>query len=514
MTYDGDGAHGQPVTRRQMLKGLGASGAAVTTAGCNTSGSEENETPTSSSGVEELLEEDEDLRNIQEDLEDDDFEDFVDHTTNNDGEYTKQGKKTVEYVSDIRDEVGDEPAQATAESIAEEDNLTGEHNQLIDFWLSTEDDQFRKTVFNQGVSDTNSDGLYDGEAEYFKDKFETDAEEVNSEEVAQDEGFVKLVESLRAISEDADKEGFTLNDLEYLETVVPYFEHKDNPFLEYAQAEALGLLGNAVESQGSAPSINDETLYQVQRTPEEDVPVTEESLLIRGIKQKHSAMDPDKMCSGEDGIKDGYKLYMEDFLGYPVTLGEPDVLVEWATTENINTGLREDTKDIIKEAHPANIHFYELDVSIPGFDETRDGSSQMRGKRDDFTERGNKGYRTLFLAGDNISDEDGKDVSGLGSGQVIVCQVLEQEEDGEDRLDSGYTASIVGHELGHSSGRSGHAGATKIMTYDHWEATEYDDGSIRMMRGADFLGDEQNYEGIRQEIYDGDKLEDWSWETF
>ena len=494
MTYDGDGDHGQPVTRRQMLKGLGASGAAVATTGCNgVIGGEDDETSAPEESTPEFLDESiaRTYNSLEENIGQQYAEDFNQAIKGEDG-YVPDASILSDYLSEIDEAeyLGVQHRDGVAASVGQEGALNEEDLSTVQRWLDSPT-ELQKEVFSHGLtphqngyqteSETEGFALNDTDDYGIRDSLETflgiDDEIKKGIEQTQQPGVKELIQDLTH-----KKEGYTQEDLTYLEKAVKYAENHDLPWSKWNQATDHELLH---QTSDQVQHIDSDILEQIE-TPAR-------SELINAKHQELGTAGAEKFYSkAEDDIPDHFKYLINEFVedgpleDVKLDYQNPNVMIEVGTSSGIPQLTEEEEELLVnlgKNDPPGdqevNFHFIRTVEQGPEYDQF----SNLRAEADEVRETAGLGTHYIYL--DHPPIRSGGKLLPTGVAKTGIAYAS-----GAKEIIGKVRASILGHELGHTMGLE-----------------EGDSGGVDRERPPEEYPSMMNYELVTEAVDFSD--EDW-----
>ena len=281
-----------------------------------------------------------------------------------------------------------------------------------------------------------------------------------------------------AFAEPLASGGYTETDLAYLERIDELSEYREHDYEVWAQAEELGLLGEAVESG----TVTEDQLRGVRNN--------DSDRLLDGMEVEFGT-DPQVADTSGDGYADHLAWGPLRDLGLPVTPGEVDVYVEVDTVAGqsapdaeqrgtVQSTFRSEPPDGIG---PINVHFRQCAddrSSVSGTDDLRERVSEYR----DVT---GLGFHYM-LVNDGSLEFEGQRAAGLTSISTGGHSWIVVDGSISERATPDHESSTIAHELGHSLGVVGEdfAGVdsreytsdeyTSVMNYNHWTPVTFSTG--------------------------------------
>ena len=440
-----------------MLKGLGASGAAVATTGCNgVIGGEDDETSAPEESTPEFLDESiaRTYNSLEENIGQQYAEDFNQAIKGENG-YVPNASTLSDYLSEIDEAeyLDVQHRDGVAASVGQEGALNEEDLSTIQRWLDSPT-ELQKEVFSHGLtphqngyqleSETEGFALNDTDDYSIRDSLETfldiDDEIKKGIAEAEEPGIEELIDDLTH-----EAEGYTQEDLTYLNNAVEYAENYELPWSRWNQATDHGLLH---ETTGQTQHIDSDLIQQV-KSPRgsELIKAKQQELGTTGGKEYYS--------KAEDGIPDHFKYLINQFVKEgplkDVTLDfqNPNVMIEVGTSSGIPQLTDKEEKlliDLGKNDPPGdqevNFHFIRTVEQGPEYDKF----SNLIAESDEVRETAGLGTHYIYLDHPPIRKTSGE-IVGTGLAMTGKAYVSGAEETtGEVR------ASNIGHELGHTMG--------------------------------------------------------------
>ena len=456
MTYGGDGAHRRAITRRKALRNLGVGGAAFLTAGCNgVMGGDGGDTSAPEESTPEFLDESiaRTYNSLEENIGQQYAEDFDQAIKGEDG-YVPNASTLSDYLSEIDEAeyLDVQHRDGVAASIGREGTLNEEDLSTVHRWLDSPT-ELQKEVFSHGLtphqngyqmeSGTEGFALNDTDDYGVRDSLEAflgiDSKVKEGIEETQQPGVKELIQDLTH-----EEEGYTQEDLTYLEKAVKYAENQDLPWSKWNQATDHELLH---QTSDQVQHIDSDILEQIE-TPAG-------SELINAKHQELGTAGAEKFYSkAKDEISDHFKYLINEFiedgpLG-DVTLDyqNPNVMIEVGTSSGIPQLTEEEEEllvDLGKNDPPGdqevNFHFIRTVEQGPEYDKF----SNLKAEADEVREAAGLGTHYIYLDHPPIRLGNGRNAgSAATTGKAFVSGV--EKIIGEQR------ASVLGHELGHSMG--------------------------------------------------------------
>lgn len=346
-----------------------------------------------------------------------------------DGELTPNGEVLLDRLVMI-DELGPEPRDAVAGSIAEAGMVDDETLDVLDRILASPE-PFQRDVLEHGLADTSGDGLLDGEAVAFDLDPESD--------------YSDRAELAEPLAED----GYTEHDIEYLTLVFDWRDH--DWYSVWVQADELGLLhdtvANGTVTEADVWSVDDES----------------GNGLINAMEVEFGS-DPSKVDSSGDGFSDKVQWGPMQDLGLDVNPTEPDIYIELYSTTDVDTPDKRQLAEVQStfeeeppdDIGPINIHFVECSTDVDPVSTDSDVGSHNRAWYA-------YGFHYMVITDGSITVEGGpneevEEAPGVyvGSGKMAADGTRSSDE----------LSRTMAHEIGHSLGIS-------PGDFDGVDSTEY-----------------------------------------
>ena len=456
MTYGGDGAHRRAITRTKALRNLGVGGAAFLTAGCNgVMGGDGGDTSAPEESTPEFLDESiaRTYNSLEENIGQQYAEDFDQAIKGEDG-YVPNASTLSDYLSEIDEAeyLDVQHRDGVAASIGREGTLNEEGLSTVHRWLDSPT-ELQKEVFSHGLTPHQNGYQIESETEGFALNDTDDYGVRNSLETflgidskikegigeTQQPGVKELIQDLTH-----EEEGYTREDLTYLEKAVEYAENHDLPWSKWNQAADYELLH---QTAGQVQHIDSDILEQIE-TPAR-------SELINAKHQELGTAGAEKFYSNaEDDIPDHFKYLINEFIedgpleDVKLDYQNPNVMIEVGTSSGIPqlTDKEEELLvDLGKNDPPGdqevNFHFIRTVEQGPEYDQFWN----LRAEADEVRETAGLGTHYIYLDHPPIR-RNGNIVGGGVARTGIAYASGAKETTGEVR------ASTVGHELGHTMG--------------------------------------------------------------